>query len=293
MDGGGDLIEIRDSPELRESPVGVEENLEDVFEDESKDEENLVSKLNRLTSKLVDSTLSEDDLVSVLVELAQLEVTVPALLETGAGKVVRRMKGAEGKVGRLAARLVIRWKRVVLAYNPDADKVEAEQKPPASVDVKSTVNEEVISKSEDLMNRTGLGHDDIDTGNYLPDIPPQGDQEDIPEVDPYLPVSFPEADFPDDPECHYTDHAPLDVFDPVHYSGENDENVPPPAASPRTPVSAFSARHRYRTPTPGTRPGPGTPAAVTPLPDYSAMLTPQTHSQSTSTSCSREETYIE
>ena len=278
MDGGGDLIEIRDSPELRESPVGVEEILEDVFEDESKDEENLVSKLNRLTSKLVDSTLSEDELVSVLVELAQLEVTVPALLETGAGKVVRRMKGAEGKVGRLAARLVIRWKRVVLAYNPDADKVEAEQKPPASVDVKSTVNEEVISKSEDLMNRTGLGHDDIDTGNYLPDIPPQGDQEEIPEVDPYLPVSprsFPEADFPDDPECQYTDHAPLDVFDPVHYSGENDENVPPSAASPRTPVSAFSARHRYRTPTPGTRPGPGTPAAVTPLPDYSAMLTPQ------------------
>ena len=65
----------------------------------------------------MDSDLSEAELISILVQLAVLEVTVPALLETGAGKVVRKLKGREGKVGRLAGRLVIRWKKVVLNYN--------------------------------------------------------------------------------------------------------------------------------------------------------------------------------
>ena len=48
-------------------------------------EENLDSSLTRLTTKLQDETLSEDDVVNILEELRQLEVTVPALQETGAG----------------------------------------------------------------------------------------------------------------------------------------------------------------------------------------------------------------
>ena len=53
--------------------------------------------------------MSEDDIVNTLVELAQLEMTVPALLETGAGIVVRRLeKMKEGKVSELARELVIR-----------------------------------------------------------------------------------------------------------------------------------------------------------------------------------------
>ena len=53
--------------------------------------------------------MSEDDIVKTLVELAQLEMTVPALLETGAGIVVRRLeKMKEGKVSELARELVIR-----------------------------------------------------------------------------------------------------------------------------------------------------------------------------------------
>ena len=47
---------------------------------------------------LVDSDLSEAELISILVQLAVLEVTVPALLETGAGKVVRKLKRREGKL---------------------------------------------------------------------------------------------------------------------------------------------------------------------------------------------------
>ena len=48
-------------------------------------EDDLVSSLTRLTTKLQDETLSEDDVVNILEELRQLEVTVPALQETGAG----------------------------------------------------------------------------------------------------------------------------------------------------------------------------------------------------------------
>ena len=56
------------------------------------DTEYLVSSLTILTAKLEDDNLSEDDIVNILVELDQLEITVPALLETGVGKVVRSLK---------------------------------------------------------------------------------------------------------------------------------------------------------------------------------------------------------
>ena len=66
------------------------------------DTEYLVSSLTILTAKLEDDNLSEDDIVNILVELDQLEITVPALLETGAGKVVRRLKHKGGRVAELA-----------------------------------------------------------------------------------------------------------------------------------------------------------------------------------------------
>ena len=44
------------------------------------DTEYLVSSLTILTAKLEDDNLSEDDIVNILVELDQLEITVPALL---------------------------------------------------------------------------------------------------------------------------------------------------------------------------------------------------------------------
>ena len=90
------------------------------------DTEHLVSSLTILTAKLEDDNLSEDDIVNILVELDQLEITVPALLETGAGKVVRRLKHKGGRVAELAKKLVTRWKKVVIEYeSPLLDVGEA------------------------------------------------------------------------------------------------------------------------------------------------------------------------
>ena len=55
-------------------------------------------------------------LVSGLVKLAIVPVTVPALLSTGIGKVVSRLKRRDGEVGRLTGELVSRWKRIALQY---------------------------------------------------------------------------------------------------------------------------------------------------------------------------------
>ena len=57
--------------------------------------EALTSSLTRLIAKLQDNSLSEDDVINTLVELAELEVTVPAIW---AGIVVRRLeKMKEGR----------------------------------------------------------------------------------------------------------------------------------------------------------------------------------------------------
>ena len=47
-----------------------------------------------------------------------MEITVPALLETGVGKVVRSLKHKGGRVAELAKKLVTRWKKVVIEYEP-------------------------------------------------------------------------------------------------------------------------------------------------------------------------------
>ena len=43
----------------------------------------VISSPTRLMSRLHDDNLSEDDTVNILLELADLDVTVPALMETG------------------------------------------------------------------------------------------------------------------------------------------------------------------------------------------------------------------
>ena len=65
--------------------------------------------------------------VNTLEELAELEVTVPALLETGAGIAVWRLeKMKEGKVTKMARNLVIKWKRVAIEYKSPVDNLEAQ-----------------------------------------------------------------------------------------------------------------------------------------------------------------------
>ena len=58
----------------------------------SDEPEDLVSSLTRFTRFFEDDTKFEDDIVNIMMKLAQLEVTVPALLETGACKVIQRLQ---------------------------------------------------------------------------------------------------------------------------------------------------------------------------------------------------------
>jgi len=81
-------------------------------------EKELLSLLTSLSTILEDKSSIPSLLVSALVKLATVPVTVPALLSTGVGKVVRRLKEKEGKVGRLAGKLVTRWKKLVMLYQP-------------------------------------------------------------------------------------------------------------------------------------------------------------------------------
>lgn len=241
---------VEDKKENTEEAV---EDVEDV--DEKKETKpDLVSQLSELSGQLVEPDLSDDELISILVQLAVLEVTVPALLETGAGKVVRKLKGREGKVGRLAGQLVIRWKKVVLNYNPDEEQEE-------NIDVQQeqVMTENKVDTSHELLNQTGLvqgcgagGHDHKDYGEDqdYPDIPDEDQMFTFPEVDAELPSL--EADYYDD-----------------FYNAENDrpENIPS-----ETPQPPSTPEARNRTPVSGLR---EEGRAVTPQPDYSLMLTPQ------------------
>ena len=78
----------------------------------------LATLLTSLSSQLATQDCDPSRLVSGLLQLTTLQVTVPALLATGVGKVVRRLKDRDGEVGRLAGKLVNRWKRIVLQYEP-------------------------------------------------------------------------------------------------------------------------------------------------------------------------------
>ena len=81
-------------------------------------EAEIISLLTSLSSLLEQESSTPSLLESGLLKLASVPVTVPALLSTGVGKVVRRLKDREGKVGRLAGKLVSRWKRIALQYEP-------------------------------------------------------------------------------------------------------------------------------------------------------------------------------
>ena len=100
--------------------------------------EHLISSLTRLTSRLQDNNLPEDDIVVVLLELAELEVTIPALLETGTGVVVRRLeKKSQGMVAKLTRELVIKWKGIALKYEPDEEEDDNNKNNPPFYDIKA------------------------------------------------------------------------------------------------------------------------------------------------------------
>ena len=98
--------------------------------------------------------LPEDDIVVILLEQAKLEVTVPALMETGAGVVVRRLeKKSQGMVSKLAREVVIKWKGIALKYGP---------KPPVN-DVKEAVNNNPDSPFYDIEMKEEIDdYDDLE-----------------------------------------------------------------------------------------------------------------------------------
>ena len=81
-------------------------------------ETEIISLLTNISSILQEESSTPSLLVSGLLKLATVPVTVPALRATGVGKVVRRLKDREGKLGRLAGKLVSKWKRIALQYEP-------------------------------------------------------------------------------------------------------------------------------------------------------------------------------
>ena len=98
--------------------------------------EHWISSLTKLTSRLQDNNLPEDDIVVVLLELAELEVTIPALLETGTGVVVHRLeKKSQGMVAKLTRELVIKWKGIALKYKPDVEEDDNNKNNPPFYDI--------------------------------------------------------------------------------------------------------------------------------------------------------------
>ena len=89
---------------------------------------------------------------SCLEKLIDLDANVPALQETGAGILVRKLRDREGRVGRLSARLVSIWKEKVLEY-------AAERKRKTSDDAVQD-----SQKDEDLMVENGDVSGDFDEG---------------------------------------------------------------------------------------------------------------------------------
>ena len=80
----------------------------------------------------------------------------PSLLATGIGKVVRKLGKKENEVGKLAGKLVIKWKKLVLRYNPppthfiknlNEDKEESSQ-------LTKTHNQDTECKKISLTERT-------------------------------------------------------------------------------------------------------------------------------------------
>ena len=99
-------------------------------------ETEIISLLTSISSLLEEESTTPSVLVSGLLKLAAVPVTVPALLSTGVGKAVRRLKDREGKVGRLAGKLVSRWRRIALQYEPQ----------PSTTGVGQAVSDEVTEE---------------------------------------------------------------------------------------------------------------------------------------------------
>jgi len=94
-----------------------------------------INLINSILSILEEGNSTPSMLVSGLLKLAKVPATVPVLLSTGVGKVVRRLKDREGEVGKLAGKLVNKWRRIALQYDAETSTGDGE-----------TVNDVVIEE---------------------------------------------------------------------------------------------------------------------------------------------------
>ena len=93
-----------------------EESDGDKESEDDSDETKILNIANQLSNENI-SGIETEDLLRKLVEITPFErVTVPILSETGIGKIVRRLRDEDGTIGRLAGRLVARWKRLIFRY---------------------------------------------------------------------------------------------------------------------------------------------------------------------------------
>ena len=187
-------------------------------------------------------------------------------------------------MARLAARLVIRWKRVVIQNEPPIQDVK--ETVVKNKDEPLPTRGDVVITSRDLLNQTGLGGDVMEDvndknqdNNELPEVPEYDNHPPL-EEDQENVISQDYPDYYEDLEYHY------DEYVPEPEPADDIENIPPcTPITPKTSASSLTSRtpvqSRYRTPgqevsskTP-VQSRYRTPTPVTPLPDYSAMLTPQ------------------
>ena len=142
--------------------------------------EHLISSLTRLTSRLQDNNLPEDDIVVVLLELAELEVTIPALLETGTGVVVRRLeKKSQGMVAKLARELVIKWKGIALKYEPEPPVKDIDDMKTDEYDDEKEEDEEDGSQENDLNDEQLVEDEEMTESGFktgIEDVWKEGDE---------------------------------------------------------------------------------------------------------------------
>ena len=219
-------------------------------------------------------------------------MTVPALLSTKAGRVVRRLRGRQGEVGRLATIIVTDWKRLVLEYEvptvteeqEEVDEKEVQEGDEGVLEktglasqtsVKEEEQEDAKPSCNDNVNVESLTKKEEDPKVEVGEVPEWEDQveEQVEEVE----EQVEEMAWDDPPQLEdldmYDNFAQAedpDLWDSFNDPGEGGAR---PASRPTTPLL---------TPRPATPVDRrlmalrrATPSPCTPLPDYAAMLSPQ------------------
>ena len=96
----------------------AEENKEN--NNDKTDDSSFIAQIKAKTIKLSSEETTQNETEELLRELIAItpfeKISAEVLLETSIAKVVRKLRDTEGNIGRLAGRLVNRWKKNIYAY---------------------------------------------------------------------------------------------------------------------------------------------------------------------------------